>query len=282
MIKRTALVFAVEMQKIIFILLCTIALVTPAFADTNEDVTEVLTDTGVPTSDQDEPSGFHGILGGALFSTHKVIGDGGLVIVALPLVVLTYKDLAYWTLGGGGVWLLGNDDRSLRFGAGMRFQGGWHPGEDTELAGMEQRKGSIDGYLNGKWRTSLATIGAHYYHDIGHVSGGDSASLRLSHIFRVTDDLRLTPSIGAIWQNSERVGYYYGVKPGEATPLRPAYNGSDAINLNAGLAGSYRLPHTWSLLGGVFMTRFGDGIVDSPIVTRRFSTVVYGGAGWRF
>ncbi len=37
-----------------------------------------------------------------------------------------------------------------------------------------------------------------------------------------------------------------------------------------------------SLLGGVFVIRYGDGIVDSPIVMRRYSTVVYGGGGWRF
>ncbi len=33
-------------------------------------------------------------------------------------------------------------------------------------------------------------------------------------------------------------------------------------------------PTHWSLLGGVFVIRYGDGIVDSPIVTRRYSTVI--------
>ncbi len=147
---------------------------------------------------------------------------------------------------------------------------------------MERRKGSIDGYLNGVWRTSIVTIGASYYHDIGNASRSDAASLRVARNFRITDDLRLTPRIGAVWLTGERVDYYYGVMQEEALPLRPAYTGRETINLNAGMAGAYRLPHSWSLLGGVFTTRFGNGIVDSPIVSRRWSALVYFGAGWMF
>jgi outer membrane protein len=270
------------MKKLLSIILFCSTLFSTAFAETSEEVTEVYTDTGAPTTEQNKPSNVHGILGAALFGTHKIIGDGNTVIGLFPLILMRYKDVAYWNIGGGGVWLLGTEDRSLRFGAGIRARGGWQPGDDAELIGMERRKGSLDGYLNGVWRTPLATLGAHYYHDIGHVSGSDAASLRLSHNFRIDDGLRLTPSIGATWQDSKRVDYYYGVRPLEALPLRPAYMGHNAINVNAGLAGSYLLPHSWSLLGGVITTRFGSGIVDSPIVTRRYSTLVYFGAGWRF
>ncbi len=147
---------------------------------------------------------------------------------------------------------------------------------------MEARKSSLDGYLNALWRTSLVVIGARYYHDILNANRGDAASLRLSKNFNMNEDLRLTPSIGVEWQNSERVDYYYGVRPGEALAFRPAYAGTAAVNASAGLAGAYRLSRSWSLLGGVFTTRYGSGIVDSPIVTRRYSTLVYGGAGWRF
>jgi len=273
---------ATIMKKLLSVILFSLALFSPAFADTTEDVTEVFTDADAPAADQSGPSNFHGILGPALFSTHKIIGDGHTVIGLFPLILMRYKDIAYWNIGGGGVWLLGTDDRSLRLGAGIRTRGGWQPGDDMELAGMERRKGSIDGYLNGVWKTPLATLGAHYYHDIGHVSDSNAASLRLSHIFRINDDLRLTPSIGATWQDSKRVDYYYGVRPGEVLPSRPAYTGRDTINANAGLAGSYLLPHSWSLLGGVITTRYGNGIVDSPIVTRRYSTLFYFGAGWLF
>lgn len=258
-----------------------LAFLSPAFAET-EDPTEAYTDASTPVSDQHKPSGFHGVLGAALFSGQRIVGNDGWRAGLLPLVLIRYKDIAYWSIGGGGVWLLQNDDHSLRFGAGIRVVGGWKAKDNAELAGMETRKSSLDGYLNGVWRTPIVTIGASYYHDIGNASRSDSASLRVSHNFRITDDLRLTPRIGATWLAGERVDYYYGVRPEEALPSRPAYTGRETINYNAGLAAGYRLSQSWSLLGGVFTTRFGNNIVDSPIVSRRWSTLVFFGAGWRF
>ncbi len=256
----------------------------PVFAE-EEDLTETYTDAGVPVREgalEARPSGVHGILGGAFFGGKRIIGDNDTIAGLFPLVLLRYKDAAYWSLTGGGVWLLQTEDHSLRFGAGLRSHGGWRAGDDPALAGMETRKGSIDGYLNAVWRTPLVSIGAHYYHDVLNTNRGDTASLRLSRTFSAGDNLRLTPSIGAGWMNSDRVNYYYGVRPEEALPTRPEYRGTSTINANAGLAGLYPLSHSWSLLGGVFATRFGRGIVDSPIVTRRYSTIVFLGAGWRF
>jgi outer membrane protein len=270
------------MKKYSFLIITfIIAFLPPAFAET-EDPTEVYTDASAPASDQHKPSDFHGLLGAALFSGQRIIGDDGWRAGLFPLILIRYKDLAYWNIGGGGVWLLQNDDHSLRFGAGVRFVGGWKANDDAELAGMENRRSSLDGYLNGLWRTPVVTIGASYYHDLGNASRSDAASLRLSHNFRITDDFRLTPRIGAVWTAGERVDYYYGVTPEEALPTRPAYTGRETINYNAGMAGGYRLSPSWSLLGGVFTTRFGNGIVDSPIVSRRWSTLVFFGAGWRF
>jgi len=146
---------------------------------------------------------------------------------------------------------------------------------------METRKNSLDGYLNAVWRTSIVTTGIGYYHDVLNASRGDTASLRFSKDIMLSENLRLTPSIAGEWRSNERVDYYYGVHSDEVLPSRPAYTGKATVNMNAGLAGVYYLPH-WNLLGGVFMASYGNGIVDSPIVTRNFKTLVYLGAGWSF
>jgi MipA family protein len=270
------------MKKLIFLMLSGLVLSSQVFAE--EEVTETFTDAGAASQDLQAvpPSGFHGLLGAGLFSGQRIIGDDGRRTSLFPLVLMRYKDLAYWSLTGGGVWLVQTANHSLRFGAGVRLHSGWRQGDDPGLAGMETRKSSMDGYLNALWRTSLVTIGVHYYHDVLNANRGDAASLRLSRNFKPGEDLRLTPSIGVEWQNGERVDYYYGVRPEEALPFRPAYTGTPAVNANAGLAGAYRLSRSWSLLGGLFTTRYGSGIVDSPIVTRRYSTLVFAGAGWRF
>jgi len=270
------------MNRFSAILLLSIALVSPVFADPTEDATEVYTDAGPPAARQVTPSDFHGILGVALFSGQKIIGDEGRRTAVFPLILMRYKDIAYWSIGGGGVWLARSDDHSLRFGAGIKIAGGWEPSDDPELVGMQRRKSSVDGYLNGVWRTRLVTVGLHLYHDIGDASRSNMASLRLSRPIRIGDNARITPSIGANWQDKDRVDYYYGVRPEEALPSRPAYIGRETINYNAGVTGGYRLSRSWSLLGGVFTTRYGNGIVDSPIVERRYATAVFFGAGWRF
>ena len=177
--------------------------------------------------------------------------------------------------------MLQTDDHSLRFGVGIRTHPGWGPGDDPLLAGMETRKGSLDGYFNAVWSTSIVTTGIGYYHDVLSSSRGDTASLRFSKKIMLNENLRLTPSIAGEWQSNERVDYYYGVHSNEVLPSRPAYTGKATVNMNAGLAGVYYLQH-WNLLGGVFMTNYGNGIVDSPIVTRRYKTLVHLGAGWSF
>lgn len=255
----------------------------PVFAQ-QEDGAETYADTGMPGLEDGvgKPSGFHGILGAGFFTWHRIFGDNHMLIDVGPVVLLRYEDIAYWSLTGGGVWLVQTADHSLRFGAGARRHAGWSPGFDPFRAGMAARKGSIDGYLNAAWRTPLATFGAHYYHDILNANRGDTASIRISKDFQMGEALWLIPSMGAEWQSSAQVGYYYGVRPEEELPARPAYTGTSTINTDIGYAGIYRLSHSWSLLGGFFTTHYGSGIVNSPIVTRSYANLSFFGAGWRF
>lgn len=270
-----------SVKTFIGIIALSLILCSPIYAE--QEMTEIYTDTGVPTRQGfSETEGFHGTLGAGFSVSKRIIGEkDGTIIIVGPMVFLRYEDLAYWSLRGGGVWLLQTDDHSLRFGAGIRTHSGWSPGDDPQLVGMEIRRGSLDGYLNAVWRTSIVTTGIGYYHDVLGSKYGDTASLRFSKDIMLSENLRLTPSIAGEWRSSERVDYYYGVHSGEVLPSRPAYIGKATVNMNAGIAGVYYLPH-WNLLGGVFMTRYGNGIVDSPIVNRRYSTLVYLGAGWSF
>jgi hypothetical protein len=90
------------MNKILATLLLSIALVSPVFADSTDDVTEVYTDAGAPASTQEKPSDFHGLLGVALFNGQKIIGDEGRRTSLFPLILLRYKDIAYWSMAAAG------------------------------------------------------------------------------------------------------------------------------------------------------------------------------------
>ncbi|MDA8422891.1 MAG: hypothetical protein M0Z89_06120 [Nitrospiraceae bacterium] len=118
-----------------------------AFADTAADLTEVYTDSGMPGLAYTTPSGVHGIIGAGLFNGERIIGDTRRRTALLPIVLMTYQDWAY------------------------------RPDDNPDLAGMEPRSTSLDGFVNGLWKTPVVNVGVRFYHDIGHVSRGDSLTL---------------------------------------------------------------------------------------------------------
>ncbi|MCK9419573.1 MAG: MipA/OmpV family protein [Nitrospirae bacterium] len=254
----------------------------PAYADTTADLTEDNVAAGVPSPEQAALSNFHGILGLGVFNFKKMVGDSDRITFPLPIIIITYKDLAYWTLGGGGVWLLQSDYYAAKLGLGIKAHPGWKSGDDPLLTDMTERKNSVDGYINALAKSPIVNISAAFYHDIGNVSKGSSASARVSHNFWFDRKFRLTPSIGAEWQNAKLVDYYYGVRLSEVIPNRPSYSGRDTMNISAGLGGLYLINRNWSLLGGLYAVHFGNGITDSPIVKQSNTALVYFGGGWLF
>ncbi len=145
-------------------------------ADETADLTEVYTAAGEPDSVPPGAPGLHGLVGAGLFTRQRITGDDGRRTALLPLLFMRYEDVAYWNIGGGGVWLLHADDGAFRLGLGVKLHPGWSPDDDPELQGMTTRRGSLDGSVNALWRTPVATIGSSFYHDIGSVSHGQSAT----------------------------------------------------------------------------------------------------------
>ena len=76
--------------------------------------------------------------------------------------------------------------------------------------------------------------------------------------------------------------YYYGVDTHEARPGRPAYTGSAAVNLQAGVRVGYTLaPRQWMFVD-VSSTRLGSAIKNSPLVERSSQHAVTAGFLYRF
>jgi MipA family protein len=266
------------------ILVCLVILCAwrPAYADIAAALTEVYADNGLPNEERYPSEGLHGFLGTGLARGDRMVGNPRLETVLLPVVLMTLDDWAYWSITGGGVWLPRFVDVPVRMGVGVKVHPGYRPGVDPDLAGMEKRKSSFDGYVNVLWKMELVNIGATYYRDIGRVTRGDSVTIRLSHHIPVTPKLTLTPRAGVEYQSASLVRYYYGVTLSEATLDRPEYSGHHTVNYGGGAAVAYRFDPSWSLVGGFFVNHLGNGIGDSPIMPKRHTQVMFLSAGWTF
>ncbi|MBS0316642.1 MAG: MipA/OmpV family protein, partial [Proteobacteria bacterium] len=76
--------------------------------------------------------------------------------------------------------------------------------------------------------------------------------------------------------------YYYGVRPAEALPGRPAYAPGAGVDTTLALYGSYDLSERWRLLGGVSVTRLAGTVRASPIVQPGLQPAAFIGAAYDF
>lgn len=162
----------------------------------------------------------------------------------------------------------------------LRFDG-YDPDDSDELAGMRERDFTLDAGVSvtstGDWGVASLKI-------MGDVLGvHEGYELSASYAYPISfERLTIVPAIAAHWQSSDLVEYYYGVRPDEVTEARPAYSGSDVLNVSASLNAEYKLTDSWEIIGGAQYTYLGDEITDSPIIERDREVILYSAVVYRF
>ena len=204
--------------------------------------------------------------------------------MVLPIVRFAWRDKVYINALQAGVWLLDSADGAVRFGLAVEPRFGWEGKDGTRVAGMEQRNFSIEAGPNLQWRTPVGVFNANWYRDVTGASGGQTAQVQFIRPLvrpRGGEGLRLNGVVGAQWFAARTNDYYFGVRPQEATALRPAYTAGATVSLQLGLNGLYSLG-SGSLLFGVIGNWLGDESANSPIVETRFQPIAYVGYGVSF
>ena len=163
----------------------------------------------------------------------------------------------------------------------QRFEGFPADRLPDSLAGMANRDSGIDLGLSWRYRQPWGTVQAELLHDIGGFSRGSEARLGYTYDWR-SGPWSLRPSLGLALRDARLNNYYYGVRPGEATPGRAAYSPGTGLNTTLGLYGSYDLSQRWRLLAGMSATLLDRDVKDSPIVQKRVLPGVYVGAAYDF
>lgn len=162
-----------------------------------------------------------------------------------------------------------------------RFEGYFYYAPPPILAGMAVRSPGLDVGFSYQVKEPWGNYFVEYLYDVSGSSMGGEFQLGYSRDWR-TDGLVLTPSIVFSLRDAKLNNYYYGVRPGEATTLRPAYRAGAGLNTRIGIDARYDLTGNWRLIGGVSATRWSDAVRFSPVVESRLQIGGFVGLGYDF
>ena len=221
-----------------------------------------------------------GYAGAGVVGYSKYVGGKGSSALPAPILSFEYKETFYVDLLRAGVRLWSSDDKKMALGLAAEPRFGFKSSDGARLAGMAQRRISVEAGPSFEWETPLASLNLAYFGDVTNNSKG--ASLRGS-IYRQFVD---TPQwdVGA-YTGFERISakvanYYFGVPLAEATADRAYYQPGAATNWSLGLSGMYKFSRSYALMFGLQNTRLGGPAANSPIVETRNAKLGYIGLGW--
>jgi outer membrane protein len=132
---------------------------------------------------------------------------------------------------------------------------------------MQDRNWSVDGGVNIEAITPVGLLGVSAITDLLGRHRGQEVEWRYLIMFPVLG-FQLIPSGGVRWKSDNLVDYYYGVRPNEARPDRPAYEGEQAFDPFLRLVIRHKLTKHWSLFSDTQYEWLAGEITDSPIVSK--------------
>lgn len=224
--------------------------------------------------------GFRWSLGAAVISSPEPYVGADNDTIVVPALSLSYKRFFFRGIAAG-YELVERDGFTAAAIARARFAG-YDAGDSPFLAGMEDRRKSADLGLELDWKPSR-WIGLQLtpVADILGRSGGQEVTFDVYVPLRF-GPARIEPRVGAIWQSSDFVDYYYGVRPEEARPDRPAFRGESTVNLGAGVVLFTPVARRLVLQSFVQIERLGDEIEESPIVDRKTAVTGFAALSYSF
>jgi outer membrane protein len=152
----------------------------------------------------------------------------------------------------------------------------------ASLSGMDLRTTQTEAGFSYEARLDSGRVFVEYLRDTSHTSGGSEAKLGISGDGG-SGGLRLMPYAVLSFRNGSLNNYYYGVRPAEATPERPAYTAGSGVNTTVGVNARYSLSRHWHLFGAISATYWPKTVRDSPIVDLKSVQLAgFGGFAYEF
>lgn len=146
---------------------------------------------------------------------------------------------------------------------------GYSAGDSPFLSGMQDRDWSIDGGVNIEAVTPVGLVGMSALSDLLGRYRGQEVEWRHMIMFPALG-FEFNLWAGVRWKSEDLVNYYFGVRPNEARPGRPAYQGEQAFDPFLRLVVRHKLAEHWSLFTDTQYEWLAGAITDSPIVDKDY------------
>jgi outer membrane protein len=202
---------------------------------------------------------------GVITSTSPYRGVG-IKTFAIPIMSWDYK--SFYVKGVEvGYRFFENETLTLSIIGAPRFMG-YSSDDSTDLNGMADRRMSVDVGLKAGFKLPLGenvVLGVKVLTDAASRHDGQDAEISVSKLFR-SEYFRFTPSVGARYQSSRMVDYYYGVEANEVRAGRPEYEPGQAMNYFGKVLFSFGVSRNWIVVTMASVEFLGSDIKKSPIV----------------
>ncbi len=193
--------------------------------------------------------------------------------IVLPSPVIFFDNgILYIRWTRAGVYFLGekNDDYSWGFSLSVQPRPyGYVSKDSTTLEGMSERKNTWEGGLAFSTQIDDAYLEIMILTDLLHKRDSWIAKAELGYEFKL-GDFSFYPSILFIYQSSEFINYYYGVKEEEKTSFRAAYTPGSGVDFAAQTYINYPLTKNLATLINIRADLLSSKVTDSPIVDDKY------------
>ena len=191
--------------------------------------------------------------------------------IILPSPVIFYDDgLFYVRWSRAGIYFFGDKQDDYAWGFSITAQPRTYGYEKDEIQGMDERETTWEGGLAFSAKTDKAYMEIMLLTDV--LDRYDSWILRTEVVYDFEfGKLSLYPSFIFMYQSSDFLDYYYGVKQSEvATSNFTQYTPDDGILLGAQTYIKYPFTDKFSALINIRADKISQEATDSPIVSEDY------------
>ena len=202
-------------------------------------------------------------------STKSITVPSPVAFYAVPSPVIFYDNgIAYIRWTRAGVYFLGEKKNDYSWGFSLTLQPrpfGYEATDSDMLKGMDNRKNSWEGGIAFGAKIDKAYFEIMALNDILNSTDAWILNSEIGYEFKI-EKFSFYPSFTAIYQSSNYINYYYGVKENEVTLNRALYSPNAGMQFGVQTYISRPITDNLSLFANIKVDSLSQEATKSPIV----------------